>query len=137
MDLELPHREVAAALGAVRASRQKPNIKLAFGFLVLTAARSGEVRLATWDEIDATDHVWSIPAARMKMKRDHRAPLCGRAMEVLDSGFSSAPAGVPPSHPPGWSLPIDGIPPGRDATACAGACRRLAGTRVSHERVST
>ncbi len=81
----LPHREVAAALAAVQGSRQRPAVKLAFEFLVLTAARSGEVRLATWDEIDTTDHVWSIPAARMKMKRDHRVPLCGRAMEVLDS----------------------------------------------------
>ena len=52
---------------------------------MLTAARSGEVRFATWDEIDTTDHVWAIPATRMKMKRDHRVPLCGRAMEVLDA----------------------------------------------------
>ncbi len=81
----LPHREVAAALATVRASRQKPAVKLAFEFLVLTAARSGEVRLATWDEIDTTDHVWAIPATRMKMKRDHRVPLCGRAVEVLDA----------------------------------------------------
>ena len=79
----LPHREVAAALATVRASRQKPAVRLAFEFLVLTAARSGEVRLATWDEIHTTDHVWAIPATRMKMKRDHRVPLCGRAMEVL------------------------------------------------------
>ena len=84
----LPHREVAAALATVRTSRQKPAVKLAFEFLVLTAARSGEVRLATWDEIDATDHVWAIPATRMKMKRDHRVPLCGRAMEVLDAARS-------------------------------------------------
>ena len=81
----LPHREVAAALATVQASRYGSAVKLAFEFLVLTAARSGEIRLATWDEIDATDHVWSIPAARMKMKRDHRVPLCGRAMEVLDA----------------------------------------------------
>ncbi len=81
----LPHREVAAALAAVRASRYLPGVKLAFEFLVLTAARSGEVRFATWDEIDTTDRVWAIPAAKMKMKRDHRVPLCRRAMEVLDA----------------------------------------------------
>ena len=38
---------------------------------MLTAARSGEVRLAAWDEMDTADHVWTIPATRMKMKRDH------------------------------------------------------------------
>ena len=81
----LPHREVAAAIATVRASRYKPAVKLAFEFLVLTAARSGEVRFATWDEIDRTDRVWAISATRMKMKRDHRMPLCGRALEVLDA----------------------------------------------------
>ena len=59
--------------------------ELAFEFLVLTAARSGEVRLATWDEIDTASRVWTIPAARMKLRRDHRVPLCGRALEILDA----------------------------------------------------
>ena len=48
----LPHRDVAAAVGMVRASRATQAVRLAFEFLVLTAARSAEVRLATWDEID-------------------------------------------------------------------------------------
>ena len=48
-------------------------------------ARSGEVRLATWDEIDTAGAVWTVPAARMKAKREHRVPLCGRALEVLDA----------------------------------------------------
>ena len=74
----LPHREVAAALATVRASGAPPAVTLAFELLVLTAARSGEVRLAAWDEMDTADHVWTIPATRMKMKRDHRVPLCGR-----------------------------------------------------------
>ena len=52
---------------------------------MLTAARSGEVRLATWDEIDTAGAVWTVPAARMKAKREHRVPLCGRALEVLDA----------------------------------------------------
>ena len=79
----LPHREVAAALATVRASGAPPAVTLAFEFLVLTAARSGEVRLAAWDEMDTADHVWTIPATRMKMKRDHRVPLCGRARAIL------------------------------------------------------
>ena len=44
-------REVAAAFRAVRASRDKPAVKLAFEFLVLTASRSGEIRFAAWDEL--------------------------------------------------------------------------------------
>ena len=56
---------------------------LAFEFLVLTAARSGEVHFAAWDEMDTTEHVWTIPATRMKMKREHRVPLCGRALAIL------------------------------------------------------
>ena len=79
----LPHREVAAALATVRTSGAPPAVTLAFEFLVLTAARSGEVRLAAWDEMDTADHVWTIPATRMKMKRDHRVPLCGRALAIL------------------------------------------------------
>ncbi len=82
----LPHEDVAAALETVRASKSaQPAVKLAFELLVLTAARSGEVRLATWDEIDTAGAVWTVPAARMKAKREHRVPLCSRALEVLDA----------------------------------------------------
>lgn len=47
----------------------------ALEFLMLTAARSGEVRGAVWDEIDLDRAVWTVPAARIKMKRDHAVPL--------------------------------------------------------------
>ena len=79
----LPHRDVAGALEAVRASKATLALKLAFEFLVLTAARTGEVRLATSDEIDTTGRVWTIPATRMKANRAHRVPLSERALEVL------------------------------------------------------
>ena len=82
----LPHKDVAAAIETMRTSKSgQPAVKLAFEFLVLTAARSAEVRLATWTEIDAADRVWTIPALRMKAKREHRVPLCGRALEILDA----------------------------------------------------
>jgi integrase len=55
----------------------------ALEFLVLTAARSGEVRGATWDEIDLERGMWTVPATRMKMKREHRVPLSATAMELL------------------------------------------------------
>ena len=74
---------MADALATVRASQAAVTIKRAFEFLVLTAARSGEVLLATWDEMDLDVAVWTIPAARMKAKRDHRVPLSERAIAIL------------------------------------------------------
>ena len=79
----LPHGEVADAVATVRGSRAWTGAKLAFEFLVLTAARSAEVRLATWNEIDLDVRLWTIPGTRMKAKRDHRVPLSGRAVEIL------------------------------------------------------
>ena len=79
----LPHREVEAALETVRRSNAHPTTKLAFEFLVLTAARSGEVRLMTWDELDLDGGLWTVPASRMKAGREHRVPLSDRAVEVL------------------------------------------------------
>ena len=79
----LPHREVAAALENVRRSNAQASTKLAFEFLVLTAGRSGEVRLMTWDEVDDRDGLWTVPASRMKAGREHRVPLSRRAAEVL------------------------------------------------------
>ena len=81
----LPHQEVAKAVEAVRAADTSPVVKLAFELLVLTAARWGEIRGAEWTEIDRSDRVWTIPALRMKAKRGHRVPLCGRAMEIVDA----------------------------------------------------
>ena len=79
----LPHAEVAAAIEAVRGSGAGITVKLAFEFLILTAARSGEVRLATWDEIDTETATWTVPAARMKAGIEHRVPLCDRALAIL------------------------------------------------------
>ena len=82
----LPHKDVAAAIETVRTSSSpQPAVKLAFEFLVLTAARSGEVRLATWDEMDVAGRMWTIAATRMKAKREHRVPLCERALEIVDA----------------------------------------------------
>lgn len=57
--------------------------RLALEALVLTAARSGEIRLATWDEIDFERGLWSIPAERMKMGRAHVVPLSEQVIDVL------------------------------------------------------
>ena len=79
----LPFREVGDALNKVKCSAAHRPTVLALEFLVLTACRSGEVRLATWDEIDFDTTTWTVPANRMKSKRDHRVPLSGRALEIL------------------------------------------------------
>ena len=55
----------------------------AFEFLVLTAARTGEVIGARWSEIDLQSKVWTVPAARMKAGKAHRVPLCPRAGAIL------------------------------------------------------
>lgn len=55
----------------------------ALEFVVLTAARSGEVRGAVWSEIDFEARLWTVPAARMKSGREHRVPLSKPAVELL------------------------------------------------------
>jgi integrase len=57
---------------------------LAMEFMILTAARSSEVLKAKWSEIDKEGRMWIVPPERMKMRREHRQPLCARAMAILD-----------------------------------------------------
>ena len=79
----LPYRDVAAALATVDSSRASPTAKLCLRFTVLTAARSGETRGATWTEIDLQAGEWRIPASRMKSGVEHRVPLSDGALAVL------------------------------------------------------
>ena len=80
----LPYREVGTALETVEASASSLSAKLCFRFTVLTAARSGEARGATWDEIDLDAREWRIPAGRMKAGAEHRVPLSDAALTVLE-----------------------------------------------------
>jgi integrase len=62
----------------------RPSVSaLALEFLILTAARTSEVRLAVWAEIDLVKAVWTLPPERMKSARQHRVPLSDRALEIL------------------------------------------------------
>ena len=74
----LPHTEVASAIGKVRASNSKPVVKLAFEFLVLTAARDGEVRSVEWTEIDLEG---PFRLRSTKTNREHRVPLTPRCAD--------------------------------------------------------
>ena len=78
--------EVPAVLDSVRRSTADKSTRLAFEFMVLTAARAGEVRLMTWDEVSGD--TWTVPASRMKMRRAHRVPLSDRAVAILNGARS-------------------------------------------------
>ncbi len=103
----LPYDEVADCMAKLKASkRASASSKLALEFLVLTAARSSEVRKATWDEIDLERATWTVPAERMKANREHRVPLSARALEVLAEaeGLSDGSRLVFPGARPGRPL---------------------------------
>jgi integrase len=79
----LPWQEVGSFMAELR---QREGIAArAVEFGILTAARSGEIRGARWDEIDEDAAVWTVPAARMKAGREHRVPLSTAALELLRS----------------------------------------------------
>ncbi len=79
----LPYRELPAALRLIESSGATSAAKLALRFVILTAARSGEVRGAARSEIDTGGRIWHVPAERMKAGAAHRVPLADPAMEVL------------------------------------------------------
>lgn len=79
----LPYEEIGDFVQAL----QKQNglgVK-AFEFLILTAARTGEVLHARWNELDLAKKIWIIPAHRIKGGKEHRVPLTDRAIEILES----------------------------------------------------
>jgi integrase len=66
---------------------------LALEFIVLTAARLGEVLGASWSEIDLIAKVWIVPATRMKAGHEHRVPLSTRALAILAEAQKAQTAG--------------------------------------------
>jgi integrase len=77
----LPYPEIAGFIKRLRA--RKGTAAIALEFLILTSARSGEVRGARWQEFDLKKREWIIPAERMKARKEHRVPLSDRAVEIL------------------------------------------------------
>ena len=78
----LPYSDVPSFVGKLRERDGAAALGLEFG--LLTAARSGEVRGARWDEIDLAAKVWTIPPVRMKAAREHRVPLSDRAAAIVE-----------------------------------------------------
>lgn len=79
----LPYAEVPAFVARLRTGEAGEIARLAFEFLILTAARTSEVLGAEWREIDEAQALWVVPAKRMKAGREHRVPLSERAQNVL------------------------------------------------------
>jgi integrase len=77
----MPYSEIGAFMERLRNVEGVP--AHALEFLVLTAARPGEVLGARWEEIDLSAGLWTVPGERMKGDRPHRVPLSGRAVELL------------------------------------------------------
>ncbi|MES2300880.1 MAG: integrase arm-type DNA-binding domain-containing protein [Pseudomonadota bacterium] len=79
----MPYAELPAFLTSLR---KRPGVAAsALDFLILTGARTKEVRLATWDQFDLEEAVWNAPASIMKANRLHRVPLSPEAVAVLKS----------------------------------------------------
>ena len=79
----LPVNDVAAFIHDLR--KREGIAARALEVLILTAARSGEIRAMSWDEVDERAAIWTIPAGRMKAGREHRVPLTNRVLEILGS----------------------------------------------------
>ena len=79
----LPYKEIQKFITALH--KRSGSSALALEFMILTAGRTGEVIGAKWSEIDLGTDVWTVPADRMKAGREHKVPLCARALAILDS----------------------------------------------------
>jgi integrase len=77
----LPYAQIPEFMAELRA--QDGVAARALEFVILTAARTGEVRGCLWRDIDIKGKLWTVPAERMKAGREHRVPLCDRAIEIL------------------------------------------------------
>lgn len=100
----LPYGDLPSFLPGLR--EQEGIAARALEFLILTAARTGEVIGARWNEIDLLDKIWTVPAVRMKAHREHRVPLSPRALAIL-AEMQSARTGdgfVFPGRKPGTAL---------------------------------
>ena len=90
----MPYPDVPAFVQELRDGHAGNEVRLGFEFLILTAARTSEVLLATWDEFDLEAKSWTVPAERMKAERAHRVPLAPRCVEILEE-CQQLPGGGP------------------------------------------
>jgi len=122
----VPVADVAAVMARLR--QQQGMGARALEFAVLTAARSGEVRGATWAEFDLEKALWTVPAERMKAGREHRVPLTAPALALL----AALPRGK--ADEPVFAAPRGGMLSDMTLTA---VMRRMALEAVPHGFRST
>jgi integrase len=79
----LPYSDMPAFMMDLRS--RKATAALALEFLILTVTRTGETLGARFPEFDVAAGLWTIPAERMKARREHRVPLSARAVEIVES----------------------------------------------------
>ena len=90
----LPYADLPGFIAKLHAAENSSEtIRVALEFLILTAARSGEVRGAPRDEFDIKGKLWTIPAQRMKAEREHVVPLSPRAVEIVQRAIELQPDG--------------------------------------------
>ena len=89
------YREVGNILQQVKESHAMKETKALFEFQVLCACRPSEAREATWDSVDLEGALWTIPASKMKMNKEHRIPLSKRALELLHEIAPELPQEAP------------------------------------------
>ena len=112
----LAYSEVGRAFAAIQAAdTASETVRALVSFLILTAARSGEVRGMKWNEVDVDAATWRIPAERMKAGREHRVPLSHAALAILEQArkFDDGSGLVFPSPTkpgrPLWDMPLQRV----------------------------
>ena len=93
----LPWQQIGAFWADL--AKQEGTSALALRFLILTATRTNETLCARWCEIDLAEKLWTIPAERMKMKREHRVPLSDAALSALADASKLRPKTAPADAP--------------------------------------
>lgn len=135
----MDYRTLPAFMSDLR--KEKTPARLVLELLILTAARSAEVREAQWPEIDFDTAVWTIPGTRMKAGITHRAPLSSRCLEILkimqarqidgsDYIFPSTKRGRPISYRPLYAL----LPQGATLHGLRSAFRDWCGNETNFPR---
>ena len=77
----VPYQNINTFISSLR--KRSGSSALALEFMILTASRTGEIIGAKWLEINLSEKTWTIPAERMKAGKEHRVPLCNRALQIL------------------------------------------------------
>jgi len=103
----LDAKRVGPLMRAINVYEGQKLTKLALKLMAHTFPRSGELRLATWAEIDLEAAVWRVPAARTKMRKEHAVPLSRQALATLKEAYATTGGQglvFPSSHRPGRPL---------------------------------